>query len=290
MILLLPLILVLAGGLIVLGRMASDRAMHPASGIPAHHLRDFPSLDPAPVEFSSKTGIRIAGRFFPGRSRSTIILSHGYGGSQDEMLPVVDFLHRAGFSVFTYAMRGCGGSGGSVTFGALEQQDLISAVDYLTSRSDVDKERIGALGFSMGAGTTVLAAAHDARIKAVVDDSGWSNVYHWLRPSIRTMLLHPTAPFSPLSLKLVELRTGTDLSKLRPVDEIGRLSPRPILIIHGTADQVVPPGDSQQNFSAARDPKELWWIDGATHGQTIEPVTPAYSQRVADFFQRSLQP
>src|ERR1035441_4878208 len=103
-----------------------------------------------------------------------IVLSHGYGDNQAQMLPYAEFLHRAGYSVFTYDMRNRGRSGGeAVTLGALEYLDLISAVAYLTTRADVDPDRIGALGLSLGGSTTLLAAASDPRIKAVVDDSGF---------------------------------------------------------------------------------------------------------------------
>jgi uncharacterized protein len=259
--------------------------MHPAEPAYAWSLADFHSLRPQSVRIHSATGTTLAARFFAGRSRATVVLSHGYGGTQDEMLPVADVLHRAGFSVLTYDLRGCGQSGGGVTFGALEQRDLISVVNYLSKRPDVDAMRIGALGFSMGASTTILAAARDRRIQAVVDDSGWSHVSDWLRAGI---LRRPTNPFSALSLRLVELREGIDLGGLRPENVVGRLAPRPILIIHGTRDSVVPAADSRENFAAARSPKELWLVDRATHGATIEPGGATTSARVVRFFRNSL--
>ena len=268
---------------------ASERAMHPGPATPARRLSDFPELEPEQVSVDSATGVRLAGRFFAGRSRATIVLTHGYGGNQDEMLPTAGALHRAGFSVFTYDLRGTGDSGGAVTFGVREQEDLRSAVDYLVSRSDVDDEKIGALGFSLGGATTLLAAAADPRIKVVAADSAWANVYHWLRPSI-AKLLHPKDPFSPLSLKLIEWRAAIDLDELRPVEDVGRLSPRPLMLIHGTADAVVPLRDSEHLLAAAGAPAELWRVDGASHGDTVAPGGATASERVAAFFQRSLDP
>ncbi|HUZ00241.1 MAG TPA: alpha/beta fold hydrolase [Thermomicrobiaceae bacterium] len=277
---------VIVGVLTGLAWRASENATHPPAAAYAWHLRDYPALRPQEVTFRSATGVTLAGRFFSGATRQTIVLLHGYGGTQDEMLPVADALNRAGFSVFTYDQRGCGRSGGVITFGALEQRDLSSAVDYLTARGEV--ESFGALGFSMGGATTVMTAARDPRIQAVVADSAWSNVYHWLRPSLRGALLHPSAPFSPASLKLVEVRSGIDLGTLRPVDLIGRISPRPLLLIHGTADTIVPPADSRQNFAAAGEPKALWWVSNAAHGQTLRPGHAAYMDRVVAFFLQAL--
>lgn len=233
----LSLALLGGGFVLLLGWRASGGVMPPAEAQIDWSLESYPELAPEPVAVSSRTGITLAGRFFPGRNGATIILTHGYGGNQDETLPVVATLAAAGFSVFTYDLRGCGQSGGAVTLGALEQDDLRSVIDAVASRPDVDPERLGALGFSMGAAATVLAVAEDPRIKAVVDDSGWADVMHWLRPRLGDLIRHPRTPFTPLSLRLVELRTGIRLRRLRPVDAIGRLAPRLLLIIHGELDE-----------------------------------------------------
>jgi dipeptidyl aminopeptidase/acylaminoacyl peptidase len=284
------LAVLLGGALFLLGWKASSRALHPATASFPWSLTDFPSLKADEVRVRSRTGVTLAGRFFRGHSRATIVLSHGYGGTQDEMLPVAATLHRHGFSVLTYDMRGCGASGGEVTFGAREQTDLRSVVDYAVGRPDVDPARIGALGFSMGAATTVMAAADDTRIRAVVDDSGWSHVEHWLRPRLEDVALRPRDPFTPLSLKLVELRTGEDLDELVPASSIGRLSPRPVLVIHGARDEVVPAGDAARNFAAAREPKTIWRVADGTHGATIAPDGASASDRVAEFFSEALRP
>jgi dipeptidyl aminopeptidase/acylaminoacyl peptidase len=285
-----PALAAVAGaGALVLAWRGSGIAMNPPPGQVAWSLDDYPDLSPEVLTVHSRTGVDLTGRFFRGADPATVIVSHGYGGTQDEMLPVANALHQVGFNVFTYALRGCGGSDGSVTLGGREQDDLRSVIDAIASRSDVDPERIGALGFSMGASTTILEAAADPRVKAVVADSGWSDVRHWVRPRLRDVVLRPTLHFSPLSLKLVELRAGIRLSRLRPSEVIGQIAPRPILIIHGTADEVVPPTDAELNAAAAGPEHELWAIGGAAHGDTIRPGGATTSPRVTDFFRRALR-
>jgi uncharacterized protein len=262
--------------------------MHPPAGELPWSLSDYPDLMPAPVLVNSRTGVTLTARFFAGTNGATVILSHGYGGNQDEMLPVADALHAAGFNLFTYDLRGCGGSGGQVTLGALEQDDLRSVIDAVCERPDVDRARLGALGFSMGAAITVMEAADDARIKAVVDDSGWAHVRNWVRPRLSDLFLRPTRHFSPLALKLLEFRTGVRLRRLRPVDVVGRVSPRPILMIHGLADAVVPPADGELMCAAAGEPRELWNVEGLGHGDTLRPGGPTASSRVVTFLRRTL--
>lgn len=282
------LLLAAAAAVVVLSWRASKAAVHPSSATYDWRMSDFPRLRPVEVAFPGSDGIRLAGRFFGGNNGATVVLVHGYGGNQDEMLPVADALVGSDFNVFTYDTRGCGRSGGDVTFGALETDDVISVIDYLEARPDVDRARIGALGFSMGAASTVMAAARDPRIKAVVDDSGWASAYGWLRPEARDVLLRPHAPFSPLSLKFVEFRTGIHLNALRPVDVIARINPRPILLIHGGSDTAVPPTEGDRNFAAAGPPKQLWLIPDAKHGDTIQLVVADYADRVVGFFRQHL--
>lgn len=270
------------------GWISSGRAIHPPKVGSTVTLGDYPELVSKSVTVDSRTGVRMSARFFSGASPATVILTHGYGGSLDEMLPVAAMLHDAGLSVFTYDSRGSGASTGEVTFGAAEQKDLISVLDYVESRPDVDKHRIAAMGFSMGASTTLLAAAQDTRIAAVVSDSGWSEASHWLRPSLLAAFRRPIAPFSSLSLRIAGWRTGTDVRALRPIAGVSRISPRPILFISDRSDQVVPPTDSEQMFAAAHDPKELWLLEGKGHGSTIRRPSPEYRDRVVAFIRRAL--
>ena len=271
-----------------LGWDASGKAIHPGAGDYAWELAEYPRLVAEDVALESRTGASLSGRFFEGRTQAAIVLVHGYGGNQDEMLPIADELHEAGFSVFTYDQRGCGRSSGEVTFGGREQDDLLSVVDYLASRPDVDREQIGAFGFSMGGSTTLLAAARDPRIKAVAADSAWSDVRRWLRPSVAAVVTHPRDRFNALSLKIAEIRTGIDLDDLRPVDVVDRLSPRPLLLIHGAADDVVVPSESERNYAAANEPKELVLVPEAGHGDTIAPGQASMHAEVREFFERAL--
>lgn len=271
------------------GWIASERAIHPAPHTYTWSLADYPNLKAEPVTFRSSTGVTIAGRFFPGASKATIVLSHGYGDNQNQMLPWADFLNRSGFSVFTYDMRARGASGGSaVTLGALEQYDLVSAVEYLATRPDVDPSRIGALGVSLGGSVTILAAARDPRIKAIVDDCGFSDATDVINTSFEHFIGIPAWPFAPVAVQIAEWRAGVNVSAVRPMDVIGSISPRPVFIIHGTADREVPPDNSVRNYDAARQPKQIWWVAGAGHADSRQVAGAEYARRVDAFFHQAL--
>lgn len=284
------LLLATLGALGGVGWVGSERALHqPPKSFP-WHLADYPNLRPETVTLPSPTGITIAGTFFPGASRATIILSHGYGNDQREVLPLADFLQRAGFSVFTYDMRARGGSGGdAITMGALEQLDLVAVVEYLTTRPDVAATKIGALGVSLGGATTILAAARDSRIRAVVDVCGFTDIASATDTAYEHFIGLPAFPFSPITVRISEWRIGQSVSASRPIDVVGRISPRPLLIIHGQEDAEIPPAHSARLFAAAGEPKTLWLVPGAGHGMnTWEVARTEYERRVIAFFREAL--
>jgi dipeptidyl aminopeptidase/acylaminoacyl peptidase len=278
--------------LFALAWRASNALMY---GPPAHYpwsLTDYPGLASTAEPFTvhSSTGATLVGRFFPGRYRATIIVSHGYGGDQDEMLPVANSLHAAGFTVVTYNERGRAGSTGQGTWGALETQDLRSVVDAVVRHSHVDPNKVAEFGFSIGADITILEAAHDPRIKAVVAVASWPSLAGYMNSRLIDVILRPRWPFSPLALKLLELRTGADLSQVRPSAVIGEISPRPILLIQGLADTDVRPSSAIVNFDHAKAPRELWMVKGEGHSNITAPGGAATAPRVAEFFAGALRP
>lgn len=286
----LALLLVAAAVLGGVGWVGSERAIHQGPKTYRWRVADYPNLRPERVALPSTTGITIAGTFFPGRSRATIVISHGYGNNQQEVLPLADFIQRAGYSVFTYDMRNRGASGGdAITMGALEQDDLIAVVEYLTTRPDVDGGRIGALGISLGGATSILAAGRDPRIRAVVDVCGFSDIASATDTAFEHFIGLPAFPFSPITVRISEWRIGRSVADARPIDLVGRIGPRPLLIIHGQRDEQIPPAHSERLYAAAGEPKELWLVPGAGHGMnTWETATAEYERRVIDFFRRAL--
>lgn len=279
---LLLLVLIAVGAI---GWVGSERALHPGYYKYQWALDDFRDLQPEAVHIHSSTGIDLRGRFFAGQNRELIILASGYGDTQDQMLPFAEFLHRSGFNVLTFNSRARTPSGGEyVTLGVLEQKDLISVVDFAAHRPEVDPDRIGVLGVSLGGATAILAAAEDKQIRAVVDDCGFSDASSAIAASFQHFIHLPAMPFAPITAWIADYRAGIDVARVRPVDVIGQISPRPILIIHGLADYVVPVANSERNFAAAREPKELWLVPGAKHAQSHTVEAAQYEQKVVKFF------
>lgn len=255
-------------------------------------LADYPALarSSEPLTVHSQTGVRLTGRFFPGRSTSTVVLSGGYGGNQNEMLPVADSLHAAGFTVVTYDERGTGGSGGTGTWGALEERDLRSVIDTVAHHRGVATHDIGLFGFSIGGDISIIEAASDHRIRAVVAVGSWPSVQSYMKSSLIDVITRPTWMYTPLALELLQLRTGADLSTVRPGAFIAKISPRPIMLLDGLDDTDVTPRGTIANFRLARSPKTMWLVPGETHEGIVFPHGAATTGRVRAFFAKALLP
>jgi pimeloyl-ACP methyl ester carboxylesterase len=269
---------------------ASSHIMFPSAPHYAWNLADYPALASVvePLTVRSSTGVTLVGRFFPGRSGATIVLSHGYGGDEDEMLPVANTLHAAGFTVVTYNERGRDGSGGSTSMGPLEATDLRSVIDAVVRHPHVNPNEVGAFGFSLGSDITILEAAGDRRVKAVAVDGSAPYLTAYRDASLSDIVLDPTTTWTPLSAWLLELRTGANLADNRAAAVVRRISPRPILFIQGLADTAVKPWETIDTFHHASKPRELWLVSHEGHDATVAPGGAATSTRVAAFFARAL--
>jgi uncharacterized protein len=273
-----------------IGWVGSERALHPEYHRYEWSLATFPDLNPEHIQVRSVDNIFLDGRFFPGAHSSLVILVSGYGDTQDQMLSIAEFLHRAGFSVLTYTSRARVPSGGRyVTLGAVEQKDVVSVVNYAAGRSDVDANRIGILGISMGGASAILAAANDKRIRAVVDDSAFSDGPRVIATAFEHFVHLPAFPFAPITVAIADWRAGIDITRVRPVDVIAEISPRPLLIIHDQGDPVVLAGNSLRNFSAAGEPKQLWLVPGSGHADAQIIAKSQYQSRVTSFFEAALR-
>lgn len=246
------------------------------------------------VTWAATDGVELVGWFVHGRrGGATIVVSHGSGATGAAAYPAVAFLNRAGYNILVFDHRGHGQSGSEfTTMGPLEVRDLVGAVDYLTTRPDVDADRIGAIGCSMGAGIVIGAAAQDRSIKAVVAEGVYGDLGDvWDRfgyGGIKGTSIEWT--WGPL-LKLAGwVWTGQWVGRYKPIELVAKISPRPLLIIHGQIqNSACFVSDAKRLYQVAQEPKTLWLVPNSGHcaAQANHPET--YRARVRRFFDAYLR-
>jgi dipeptidyl aminopeptidase/acylaminoacyl peptidase len=236
----------------------------------------------AEISFSGADGRRVAGWYAPSRNRAAIILVHGTGAERSSLLFETGFLSQAGFGVLAVDLPGQGASEGRTRWGVPERHAISAAVDWLRARDEVDPERIGGFGLSMGAYVLTQAAVLDRRLRAVALVSSPNEVVeqNWLATAKWGLLTQV-----PCYLALRAYGQSLDLP---PKNVIGSIAPRAVLIVGGLLDPLVPAFMAQQLFAAAGSPKELWLVPRAHHADFAQIAGPEYRNRLAGFFDRAL--
>jgi uncharacterized protein len=209
------------------------------------------------VEFPARDGLRLSGWFIPAAMTPspTIILMHGWpwnrlGEAADSLLanlsgalPVdlLRFTHAlngAGYHVLSFDQRNHGQSadGAAVTFGLQESNDLLGALDFLSHRTDVDNDRIAAVGFSMGANAILYALPHTDALRAAVAVQPTSPRIFASRYAAD--LLGPLgSPVLALASALYRQATHISLDAIEPVIAAAGAGDTPVLFIQGTGDR-----------------------------------------------------
>ncbi|HTI15089.1 MAG TPA: alpha/beta hydrolase [Dictyobacter sp.] len=219
---------------------------------------------------------------------STLVLSPGYRSSKSDVLGLSGLLWREKHNILMFEYYGHGTVVGSpVTLGYRELNDFLGAIQYARQRAP--EARIGALGYSMGAAISIMGSARTTEVEAVIADSAFATHRSVIEYAVHRTLHLPFFLFSWVTDILLWLRAGYHLNQVEPLRDIARLSPRPVLIIHGTGDSIVDPLDAPRLYKAANEPKELWIVDGVEHCGAYFADRAAYVSKVAEFFDTHLR-
>jgi RND superfamily putative drug exporter len=226
---------------------------------------------------------------------TTILISPGYRRTLADVLGMCKHLWAAGHNVLAFEYYGHGTAVGTIVrLGYREVNDFLGAVSYARQRAP--HTRIGVLGYSMGGAVSIMGSARTPEVEAVVADSAFASQWSAVEMAVRRTLHLPSNRFK-LAMKLLRQitdgilawRAGYHFHQVEPQREIARLSPRPVLLIHGLDDTIVPPDDAVQLYQAAGKPRALWQLAAAEHIKAYFTDPSAYVTRITAFFDRYLK-
>ena len=277
--------LALAGGVLLTGFVLFPTSIAYVVTHTARAVVPEPNLGATPevVSFTTSDGLRLEGWFVPSQNGATVIAFPGRSGPQKHARMLVAH----GYGVLLFDRRGEGASEGDPnTFGWVGDRDLHAAAAYLRSRPDVDPERIGAIGLSVGGEMLIHAAAHSDAFRAIVSEGASGQ-------SVRDQLDNLGTRDAIMGYAPVTVATALFTSTLPPPrlkGEVARLAPTASFFVYGENGQGG--SETQPNqayYAAAAQPKQLWEVPNGQHiaGITTEPGE--YERRVIGFFDRELR-
>jgi dipeptidyl aminopeptidase/acylaminoacyl peptidase len=181
------------------------------------------------------------------------------------------FCH-TGFITLIFNFRGTGKSEGNLDILGWSR-DLQAALDFLYDLKEVDKTRFCLLGFSGGAAISVYAAAHDPRVSSVVTcacPADFRSLPQRETPldTIQRFRQIGAIRDKDFPSSIEEWQRGFET--VSPINWIDKISPHPLLLVHGDADELIPLEHAYKLYQKAKEPKELKIISGAKHKMRLE--------------------
>jgi pimeloyl-ACP methyl ester carboxylesterase len=274
------LVVATVAALVVGPAVAATNVPHVAIGA----TPDSVGLDHTALAVETADGVQLAAWYVPSTNRAAVVLLHGAGSTRSNVLRHAVVLADHGYGVLLLDARGHGESDGrAMDFGWWGDADVTAAVDLLAGRADVDPERIGVVGLSMGGEEAIGASAADDRIRAVVaegatarsaGDEAWLSEVYGLRGSVQEGLE-----------VLQDWVTGLLTDAPRPISNRGAVersgATRYLLVAAADVSSEVHTAEDLERRTPDR--VEVWVVEGAGHTEGVEVAPDEWERRVVGF-------
>lgn len=287
---LIPLIVVVAG--VILGiSVYGASSLTQFERVPIHKTPADYGLEYVGISFLSRDGLTLRG-WWLGTSddRPVIVLVHGSTRNRAEpperMLGIAKELVSHGYNVLTFDMRGHGESEGQhISAGLYERNDLLGAIDYIKQRGI--KSKIGVLGFSMGAATSLMTTAECKEINAVAVDGAYADIVSIVESEFANRSDLPKF-FLPIILFMTKTLYDVDFTAIKPIEAVREITV-PVFIIHGGQDTMVPVEHAYRLAEACQNPdSRSWVVPEAEHCEAYIERPEEYVDKVFSFFDDTL--
>lgn len=248
------------------------------------------------VKFLASDGVELAGWFLPRKnSRRLVLLLCGRDGRKHRLIGISGGLWRAGFSVFLFDYRGRGESERSrVSVGHYEGRDARAALRKARhlARQVAPKGAplsIGLLGYSMGGSLALQLAAEKQDLQAVAADCPFSSLPAIIKERQRRNHFYPYWIALWLTTLIIRWRFGYSIDHIDALSAVGKIAPRPLMLIHAMKDQAVSAAHSRRLYEAAAEPRYLLLEEGAGHCGSYFRDRQRYIDTMVDFFRSSMK-
>jgi len=252
---------------IVLGENAGNRLFYfPTRDQPYTPLKYGYSYED--VFFKSADGTELHGWFMPSvkgvaKAKGTVVFSHGNTGSLGHHLGFVDWLMRKNYNVLMYDYRGFGKSKGKVSRKGLIE-DVQAAFSYIKTRNDVDLSKLISYSHSLGGAKAIVALALEPveNLRAVIVHGSFASYQDMARQ------------------KAGQLGVNLTTDELSAIDYVDKISPVPLLFVHGEDDRVVPLSQALKLYERAKQPKVIFRVPDGSHSDSLRRNNMEYRKKL----------
>lgn len=246
--------------------------------------------EPVTVEQTSDDGLTLVADFLEsqGNSGKAVILAHGFRSQKEDMGDYAKFYYDQGFDVLMPDARGHGESEGEyIGYGWHDRLDYVNWIDMLIT--DFEAEDIILHGNSMGAATVLMTSGEELpeEVKGIIADSSYTTVMEELTHQLKHLYNLPAFPLLDFTSAMTKVRAGYSFTEASAMDQVEN-NTKPLFLIHGAEDELVPTEMAHELYEAARGEKELWIVPEAGHTDGYEVATAEYEQRLEEFIDGAL--
>lgn len=261
--------------------------MHAQSFIMPHHSQPYqtPAAFDLPyedVQLTASDGIELTAWYVPPPegSSTTLIYLHGIGSNRGHLLDLADKLYDDGYGGLFLDIRGHGDSESvQRTMGVTEVRDVQAAADYLLQQPEVT--RLGVIGPSYGASLAILSAAAVPELESVVAFSPYSALVDVVGDRARQMYSLPPRPAADLVVWWTNLYTGENAYNASPRAAMSQITERPVLLVHGALDGVIPIASAERIVAAGGDNVTYWLLENTGHATEAYVTRHRYNDLLA---------
>jgi alpha-beta hydrolase superfamily lysophospholipase len=217
------------------------------------------------LTFKTKDHIEISVNHYVNGFDSAIIICPGFLMHKDSK-PFLMLSKRLSqdFDIITMDFRGHGRSNGEYTFTSRENLDLRAVVDFAKTKY----KYIGTMGFSLGGAVAINELSENKVINKLMVVSAPADFYWIENRFLNKDVIAST--IKKFDWKMIQVRFGNVLlKKSRPIDNIAKVSPIPVLFVHGDRDTIVKPRHSLFLYEKAKEPKRLVRYENCLHAEDI---------------------
>ena len=273
-------------GLLVTGALsgfAVYRMESPSRRSSEINLQNFPG-HPEELHFNVSGGQERDAWFFPGlKTAPTIILCPAYGSSRGELLTLASGLQDQQYNVLTFDFSAQGSSGGHSTLGLQEVAQLRAAIDAVANRGDVDVNRFGLWGASMGGYVALAEATSDPRVRSIVVDSAYKSPNDMVALQVNRFGLG-SVPFVAGMSQMIFGWVNSKYRNVQPLDgRIAKLSGVPQLYLESPEEPRLAAATSEL-FRISPEPHELAMLPHGNYGGMADEEKRNYENRIESFF------